>query len=108
MTADFANCIIYGRDTAISDYDNPEEVNVWFRRCLFSSKGNDDARYQACLWETDPLLSYSLTEYTFSYLPAPDSPALGAANADLDHPLLPVADRHGRPRLQTLGAYAPE
>lgn len=108
MTADFANCIIYGRDTAISDYDNPEEVNVWFRRCLFSSKGSDDARYQSCLWETDPLLSYSLTEYTFSYLPAPDSPALGAANSDLDHPLLPAADRHGRPRLQTLGAYAPE
>lgn len=107
-SADFANCIIYGRDAAISDYENPEEVDIWFRRCLFKVKGNDDERYLACLWETDPLLDYSLTEYTFSYLPAPDSPALDAADGELDHPLLPAVDRHGRQRGQVLGAYAPE
>lgn len=106
-SADFTNSIIYGRDRAISEYDNVEEVNVWFRRCLFTSEGHDDARYINCLWDSDPKLEYSLTDYTFSYIPASDSPAIDAADPDLDHQQLPAADRHGRPRLQTLGAYSP-
>lgn len=105
--ADFANCVIYGRDRAVSDYDNVEEADIWFRRCLFTSEGHDDARYINCLWKTDPKLQYSLTEYTFTYLPATDSPVIDAADPELDHPQLPADDRHGRPRLQTLGAYSP-
>lgn len=105
--ADFSNSIIYGRDSAVGDYDNPEEVDIWFRRCMFKSGGNDDARYLQCLWEQDPALDYSLTEYTFDYSPMPSSPALEAALAEYDNPQLPECDSRGRRRGLTLGAYAP-
>lgn len=105
-TAEFANSVIYGRDKALNDYsDTPEEVSVWFRRCMFAAEGNDDERYLECLWSADPMLEYSLTDYTFSYLPLSGSPVIDAANADYDSPLLPAADRHGRDRALTLGAY---
>lgn len=106
-SADFVNSIIYGRDTPIGDYDNVEEVNIWFRRCMFAVSGADDARYIDCLWDADPKLDYSLTDYTFDYSPAPDSPAAGAAMGELDSADLPLADRRGRPRGLALGCYAP-
>lgn len=107
-SARFTNSVIYGRDRAVCEYDSPEEVEIYFARCMFAVKGSDDARYTDCLWETDPLLRYSLTDYVFDYLPLPDSPVAGAAYPELDSPLLPAADRFGRPRANTLGAYAPE
>lgn len=106
-SASFANSIIYGRDTPICDYENVEEVDIWFRRCLFSVSGSDDARYLECIWESDPKLSYSLTEYTFDYTPAADSPALNAAVEAYDSPALPSVDSRGVVRGLTLGAYAP-
>ena len=105
--ADFTNCILDGRDSLVSDYDNVTEQDIWFRCCLFSVNGTDDERYVGCLWNQDPMLDYSLTDYTFPYTPLADSPALSAANPELDLPLLPSADRHGRTRGLTLGAYAP-
>ncbi len=106
-SATFDNSVIYGRDRAICEYDNIEECDIWFRRCMFAMEGNDDARYLNCIWNTDPLLEYSLTEYTFSYLPLNGSPVIGAAMTDFDHANLPALDRHGRDRALTLGAYAP-
>lgn len=106
-TADFANSIIYGRDTPINDYSEPATRDIWFRRCLFAVGGSNDDRYIDCLWETDPLLQYSLEDYTFTYIPAADSPAIDAANPEFDSPALPADDRFGRPRGLTLGAYAP-
>jgi hypothetical protein len=105
--ANFTNCIIYGRDTPISDYADTNTQDIWFQRCLFKVNGTDDDRYLSCIWDTDPLLEYSLTEYTFSYIPEEGSPALNAAYSGLDSELLPAADRHGRLRANTLGAYAP-
>lgn len=105
--ARFSNSIIYGRDTPVGDYDNVEEVDIWFRRCMFTVEGSDDARYLQCLWKGEPKLDYSLTEYTFDYLPAADSAVVGAALAEFDEDGLPAADRHGRARGLTLGCYAP-
>ncbi|MCM1309970.1 MAG: right-handed parallel beta-helix repeat-containing protein [Bacteroides sp.] len=107
-SATFSNSVIYGRDRAICKYDDVEEVDLWFRRCMFAMEGSDDERYLNCLWDADPLLDYSLTEYTFSYFPLDGSPVLEAAMAEYDHPDLPPADRYGRDRGLTLGAYAPE
>lgn len=106
--AEFVNTIIYGRDTPIGNYsETPETAEVWFKRVCFSVEGKDDARYLDCIWDKDPLLDYDLKEYTFDYLPLPDSPILTAADPSLDHPELPAKDRHGRDRGTTLGAYAP-
>lgn len=106
-SAGFSNCIIYGRGASVGDYGEVEAADIWFRRCMFKEKGEDDARFLQCLWEADPMLDYSLTEYTFDYLPMPGSPALEAALAGFDSDALPPADRHGRLRALTLGAYAP-
>lgn len=103
----FDNSVIYGHDRAICEYDNVEEVDIWFRRCMFAMKGDDDARFINCLWDTDPMLEYSLTDYTFSYLPFSGSPVIDAADATLDPTALPDVDRFGRPRALTLGAYSP-
>lgn len=106
-SATFSNSVLYGRDTPVGDYADVEEVDIWFRRCMFTLAGTDDARYLQCLWEADPMLEYSLTDYTFSYLPLPGSPAIDAALAEFDDASLPATDRHGRQRGLTLGAYAP-
>lgn len=107
-TATFSNSIIISRDKPVGDYGNVEEADIMFRRCIFQPDGSDDSRYIDCLWATDPLLKYSLTDYTFSYIPWPDSPAINAANPGFDHEQLPENDRYGRPRALTIGAYAPE
>ena len=104
--ADFSNTIIYGRGTPLNDADLTN-LPIFFRRCLFAVEGTDDDNFIATLWDTDPLLEYSLTEYTFTYIPDAESPAIGAADSGLNHPLLPELDFHGRPRALTLGAYAP-
>ncbi len=105
--AEFANTVIYGRGDPLNEGDLTGS-QIFFRRCMFAVGGEDDSNFLNCFWETDPLLEYSLTEYTFSYLPQEDSPTLEAADAALDHPLLPALDFHGRTRALTLGAYAPE
>lgn len=106
--AEFVNSVIYGRDSALNDYaEKTETVDIWFRRVCFALGGNDDARFVNCLWETDPMLQYDLKEYTFTYLPLPESPILNAAYAELDPEDLPALDRHGRPRGLALGAYGP-
>lgn len=105
---EFVNSIIYGRDTPVCDYsETPEKLDIWFQRVCFTIAGTDDSRFIKCLWETDPQLGYDLKEYTFSYLPAPESPIINAADPSMDSPELSATDRHGRPRGNALGAYAP-
>lgn len=106
--AEFVNSIIYGRGDPLAAYaEKPMEMDIWFKRVMFAVEGSDDARYLQCLWEQDPLLDFSLTDYVFPYSPLPDSPALGAADPALDHPDLPPLDFRGLERALTLGAYAP-
>lgn len=106
-SAMFSNSIIYGRGSSVCDYGDVEAADIWFRRCMFKEKGEDDARFLQCLWDADPMLDYSLTEYTFDYLPLSGSPAHEAAMVEFDSEALPPTDRHGRTRALTLGAYAP-
>ena len=105
------NSIIYGRGVPVGfGVDDPEsllEMPIRFRRCMFAVAGEDDANFVDCIWEEDPALDYSLTDYVFEYVPMPESPAIGAADSSLDSPLLPVTDFRGRRREDTLGAYAP-
>lgn len=105
-SAVFANSVIYGRDRALGGYDSEIETDIWFKRCMFAVDGSDDERFISCLWNEDPRLEYSLTDYTFSYLPLDGSPVIEAADAEFDSPELPPLDRHGRERALTLGAYA--
>lgn len=107
--ASFVNTVIYGRGDALGKYaDDVTAVDVWFKRVAFSEAGSDDARFINCLWECDPMLEYSIVkEYSFTYAPLADSPLLNAADPQLDHGLLPEADRRGNRRGRTLGAYAP-
>lgn len=105
-SAVFANSVIYGRDRALGGYDPDVETDIWFKRCMFAVDGSDDERFINCLWNEDPRLEYSLTDYTFSYLPLDASPVIDAAHAEHDLPELPALDRHGRERGLTLGAYA--
>lgn len=108
---DVTNSIIYGRGAPLgfgeAKADELLEMPLTFRRCLFKVKGEDDGNFISCLWDTDPLLDYSLTDYVFPYTPLEDSPALEAADPEFNHPLLPSVDINGRPRALTLGAYEP-
>ncbi|MDE7388510.1 MAG: hypothetical protein K2M97_04580 [Muribaculaceae bacterium] len=105
------NSVIYGRGVEVAfpevKADELLSLPVTFARCMFRSEGEDDANFIGCLWDADPMLEYSLTDYTFPYTPLPDSPALGVAEPSLDHPLLPPLDFRGRERGLTLGAYGP-
>mgnify|MGYP001024545094 FL=1 len=107
---DITNSIIYGRGipAGFGPMDDGEEITslpIYFRRCMFRYGGEDDENFIGCIWDTDPMLQYSLTEYTFPYTPLPDSPAIDAADPALDLPQLPAADMRGNPRGATLGAY---
>ncbi len=101
-----SNSIITGRGAALSATDYAG-YDVTFARCLFSIGGEDDSNFLNTLWDTDPLLDYDLNMYTFDYSPAPDSPAIGAADPIYDTPQTPTLDARGRVLDKTLGCYAP-
>lgn len=106
------NTIIYGRGVPVgfggADPEALLGMPIVFSRCMFAVEGEDDANFADCLWDQDPELDFSLTDYVFPYTPLPESPALGAADPALDTPLLPAADMRGRLRGTVLGAYAPD
>lgn len=110
MTAEFANCVLYGNGTELSHPDLTGTA-VTFRRCLLKSAGSDDDNFIDCLWDTDPMYYTERSEYIFDYRLRPDSPAAGAASIDLMDPAA-ATDINGTPRLPSpdLGAYqtAPE
>lgn len=101
-----SNSIITGRGIPLSN-DDYSGYGVKFARCLFSIKGTDDDNFINTIWETDPMLDYDLTLYTFDYSPSHDSPAVGAADPTFDLPTTPTTDARGHSLGNTLGCYAP-
>ncbi|MDE5941837.1 MAG: hypothetical protein K2H14_06970 [Muribaculaceae bacterium] len=104
LTADFSNCIIYGNGTDLShgDLDGTE---VYLRRCLLKSKGEDDEHFINCLWDEDPLYYTERENYIFDYRLRPESPAIGTAQPELTLPLT-TTDFYGTPRTTpSIGAY---
>lgn len=79
--------------------------DVLFARCLFKSKGEDDANFVSCLWDADPMFYTVREDYLFDYRLQPGSDAIGAADASLSDVRLDN-DYYGTPRALDLGAYA--
>lgn len=111
MTANFQNCIFYGLSDDINEGDLTGS-NVYLQYCSLKSPGSDDANFQFCLWDTDPLFLTVRSDYYFNYHVQEDSPVIGAGNASYLNPLCDT-DMDGVNRLAsspngmpTLGAYA--
>ena len=110
MAAEFSNCIIYGHGAELSHGDL-NDTEVYIRRSLLKSAGEDDEHFISCLWDEDPLYYTERANYIFDYRLRHDSPAAAAANAELTLPVTAL-DFYGIPRTApSLGAYefvAPE
>lgn len=83
MKAEFSNTILYGNGTELSHGDLTG-TEVYFRRCLLRSAGEDDDNFINCLWDEDPLYYTVRSEYLFDYRLKPESPAIGASDPSLD------------------------
>lgn len=98
------NTITYGIGPDVSEGDLAG-WDVFFKRCLFKSKGDDDDNFIDSLWESDPLYYTVREDYIFDYRLQPDSPAIAAADPSLsEYPL--AFDYYGVPRTSDMGAYA--
>lgn len=108
MEAYFRNCIFYGMPADINEGDLTGS-NVFLQYCSLKSPGEDDANFQNCLWDTDPLFLTVRGDYYFNYHVAEDSPVIGAGNPAFVTPPADY-DMEGFYRLgdgnPTLGAYA--
>lgn len=111
MVANFQNCILYGLPDDINEGDLTGS-EVYLQYCSLKSAGSDDANFQFCLWDTDPLFLTERSDYYFNYHVAEDSPVIGAGNASFLNELT-LSDMDGVNRLlaspdgaPTLGAYA--
>lgn len=105
--AEFSNCIIYGNGSDIM----PGELvgtQIFLRNCLLKSAGSDDDNFISCLWDKDPLYYTVREDYLFDYRLKPESPAIGAGDAQFTSPEA-ATDAYGYPRLSSpspdLGAY---
>ncbi len=105
MKADFSNCIFYGNGSEFSHGDLYGS-EVFIRRSLIKSSGEDDMNFIQCIWGEDPLYYTVREEYIFDYRLKPESPAIGAADPSLTLPEAAL-DSYGLPRGTTpdLGAY---
>lgn len=109
--ATFSNSIIYGLGPDLS-HGELTGAQIYFRNCLFRSKGTDDDNFIGCVWDADPLYYTVRNEYLFDYRLREGSPAIGVGDATLNLPAAAV-DFYGVQRGETpdLGAYvyqAPE
>lgn len=111
MTAYFQNCIFYGMPADINIGDLTGS-NVFLQYCSLKSPGNDDANFQNCLWDTDPLFLTVRNDYYFNYHVAEDSPVIGMGSQAFINQYC-ATDMDGANRLSvsptgapTLGAYA--
>ncbi len=97
------NSIIYGigADVKPGDLTGHE---IYFRRCLIKSDGEDDENFTDILWKVDPLFYTVRSEYLFDYRLKPDSPAIGAAFPEYSEES-PMTDYYGQTRTSDLGAY---
>lgn len=98
------NTITYGIGADVSEGDLAG-WDVFFKRCLFKSKGDDDDNFNDSLWDTDPLYYTVREDYLFDYRIKPDSPAIGAADLSLSENPLEI-DFYGVARTGDLGAYS--
>lgn len=105
LKADINNCIIYGNNAKTMSYGDLTDSDIYVRNTLLKSTGEDDDHFISCLWDIDPLYYTVRADYLFDYRLKPESPAIGAADPELIHPLL-SNDRYGRPLEKTLGAYS--
>ncbi|MDE6010900.1 MAG: hypothetical protein K2F87_05615 [Muribaculaceae bacterium] len=106
MRATFGNSIIYGMTSDINTGDLTGS-EVFLRYVLMKSAGSDDANFQHCLWDTDPMFETVREDYIFNYRLKADSPAIGAGDPSLV-PALSRSDIDGimRRTPPALGAYA--
>ena len=79
MQANFENSIIYGLAADIEPGDL-KGSQVFFDYVSLKSKGDNDANFRNCLWETDPLFYTDRPIYYFNYRLQPDSPVKSAGN----------------------------
>lgn len=97
------NTITYGLGADVSEGDL-SGWDVFFKNCLFRSKGEDDDNFINSLWDSDPLYYTVREDYIFDYRLQPESPAIGAADPTLSEYPLEV-DFYGVKRVSDLGAY---
>lgn len=103
LKADITNTIIYGLGTELSHGDLTD-TEVYLRKCLLKSKGENDDHFIDCIWGEDPLYYTVREDYLFDYRLKPDSPARGAADESIALPQS-AADPYGTPRAGAIGAY---
>lgn len=105
LKAEIVNSIIYGLGADISHGDL-EGTDVYLRRCLLKSAGENDDNFIDCLWDVDPLYYTVRNDYFFDYRLQPESPAIAAGDAALNTPAA-ATDRYGLDRgaVPDLGAY---
>lgn len=77
MEAEFENGIIYGLGSELNEGDLTGS-SVYLRRMLLGSKGEDDANFLECIWDSDPLFYTVREDYIFDYRLRPESPAIAA------------------------------
>lgn len=97
------NSIIFGlgADVQPGDLSGRE---IYFRRCLIKSEGDDDDNFTDTMWGADPLFYTVRADYLFDYRIKPESPAIGAAFPEYSDKS-PSVDYYGEPRTSDLGAY---
>lgn len=106
LTAEVANCIVYGYGGDISHGDL-EGTGIYLRNCILKGGGEDDEHFLGILWDTDPLFFTVRSDYFFDYRLQAESPAIGAADPALSAPEA-ATDFYGLPRdpqAPDLGAY---
>lgn len=106
LQARFDNCILYGLSSDVSPGDLVG-AEVYFRRCLFKSAGEDDENFIESIWDADPLYLTVREDYVFDYRLKAESPAAAAGDPALTHAKCAV-DFYGVPRdpaSPSLGAY---
>lgn len=97
------NSIVYGlgADVYPGDLSGQE---IYFRRCIFKSDGDDDDNFTDIMWGVDPLFYTVRSDYLFDYRVKPESPAIGAAFPEYSDKS-PSVDYYGEIRTSDLGAY---
>lgn len=109
LSLHMSNCAVYGMSADLSVLDLTD-TDVWLRRCLLRSEGEDDEHFTSILWGADPLFTTERDKYLFDYRPLADSPLLGASDPAVTPAgalPLPAADFYGTPHpaIPAIGAF---